>query len=102
MIPTSIAEGLSAFRDQFADQLALAGPPENEHAVHFCLALGLQRALNLAPGDIVFERTLNGGRVDLLVSPPLDLAIEVKFHRMPPSGKSPPSTKNEEFWRPVS
>lgn len=51
-----LVSGLDAFAEQFQAQADSTGLPASEHAVHFCIALGLQAAWALAPGDIVFER----------------------------------------------
>jgi hypothetical protein len=81
-IDDSLTLGLNAFAEQFGAQIELAGLPESEHAIHFCLALGLQAAWALPPGAIVFERlSLNRTRIDLWVREPHDLAIEVKYLR---------------------
>lgn len=88
----NLSRGLDAFAEQFAAQIANAGPPSSEHAVHFCLALGLQAAYNLAPGAVVFEWPRGTKRIDLWV-PPLDLAIEVKYRRPIPSGYNSPATQ---------
>jgi hypothetical protein len=86
----SLVSGLDAFAEQFQAQTDSAGLPASEHAVHFCLALGLQAAWGLAPGDIVFERPAgNGTRIDLWVSEPYDIAIEVKYLRSHPHGSQP-------------
>ena len=67
--------GLNAFAEQFRAQVGSSGLPASEHAVHFCLALGLQAAWALPPGAIVFERpSRSGTRVDLWVREPYDLA----------------------------
>jgi hypothetical protein len=82
--------GLDAFAEQFHAQIGLAGLPASEHAVHFCLALGLQAAWALPPGAIVFEHpSRSGTRTDLWVREPYDLAIEVKYLRSHPSGSQP-------------
>jgi hypothetical protein len=80
--------GLGAFAEQFQAQADSAGLPASEHAVHFCLALGLQAAWVLAPGDIVFERPAgrNGTRIDLWIREPHDIAIEVKHLWSHPRG----------------
>jgi hypothetical protein len=86
----SLISGLDAFAEQFRAQADSAGLPSSEHAVHFCLALGLQAAWALPAGAIVFERPSRGGtRIDLWVSEPYDLAIEVKYLRSHPSGSQP-------------
>ena len=86
----SLIPGLDAFADQFRAQVGSAGLPASEHAVHFCLALGLQAAWALPPGAIVFEHPSRGGiRTDLWVREPYDLAIEVKYLRSHPSGSQP-------------
>jgi hypothetical protein len=85
-------KGLDAFAVQFQAQLDNAGVPSSEHAVHFCIALGFQPAYDLAPGDIVFERGVGSGRVDLWVIP-LDMVIEVKYRRPIPSGRNLPATQ---------
>ena len=69
-----------------------AGVPSSEHAIHFCLALGIQAAYRLQPGAIVFERAMGAGRIDLWIRP-WDLAVEVKFRRPIPSGKNLPTTQ---------
>jgi hypothetical protein len=56
MIDDGLIKGLDAFAEQFGVQVATAGAPDSEHAVHFCLALGIQAAYDLPPGSIVFER----------------------------------------------
>ena len=40
----SLISGLDAFAEQFRAQADSAGLPASEHAIHFCLALGLQAA----------------------------------------------------------
>ena len=86
----SLISGLDAFAEQFRAQAGSAGLPSSEHAVHFCLALGLQAAWTLPAGAIVFERPSRGGtRTDLWVGEPHDLAIEVKYLRSHPSGSQP-------------
>jgi hypothetical protein len=85
-----LVSGLDAFAEQFRAQADSAGLPSSEHAVHFCLALGLQAAWELPPGAIVFERpSRSGTRTDLWVGEPHDLAIEVKYLRSHPSGSQP-------------
>ena len=84
--------GLDAFCAQFTAQVRGAGPPESEHAIHLCLALGFQSALDLPVGSIVFERRAGARRIDLWVLP-FDLGIEVKFHRPIPIGRSRPETQ---------
>lgn len=84
--------GLEAFAEQFLAQVANAGPPSSEHAIHFCLALGFQAAYDLRPGSVVFEWPLATKRIDLWVAP-LDLAVEVKYRRPIPSGRSLPATQ---------
>lgn len=85
-----LASGLDAFAAQFRAQADSAGLPGSEHAVHFCLALGLQAAWALPPGAIVFERPSGtGSRIDLWVREPRDLVIEVKYLRSHPSGSTP-------------
>ena len=84
--------GLDAFAQQFRAQLANAGVPTSEHAVHFCLALGFQAAYDLAPGAVVFERPTGSGRLDLWFVP-FDLVVEVKFRRPIPSGRGLPVTQ---------
>ena len=82
--------GLDAFAEQFRAQADSAGLPSSEHAVHFCLALGLQAAWALPAGAIVFERpSPSGTRTDLWVGEPHDLAIEVKYLRSHLSGSQP-------------
>jgi hypothetical protein len=86
-----LTAALDAFVDQFQAQTEAAGLPTSEHAVHFCLALGLQAAWDLAPGAILFERPApDRSRTDLWVREPHDIAIEVKFLRPLPSGSSRP------------
>lgn len=88
--PPRLASGLDAFAEQFRAQAESAGLPGSEHAIHFCLALGLQAAWALSPGDIVFERPFrNGSRADLWVREPHDLMIEVKYLRSHLSGSQP-------------
>ncbi|MHB1430808.1 MAG: hypothetical protein ACYCVZ_01650 [Streptosporangiaceae bacterium] len=85
-----LTSGLDAFAAQFQAQADPAGLPASEHAVHFCLALGLQAAWALPPGTIVFERPArNGSRIDLWVRPPRDVIIEVKYLRSHSSGSQP-------------
>jgi len=85
-----LISGLDAFAEQFRAQADSAGLPSSEHAVHFCLALGLQAAWALPAGAIVFERpSPTGTRTDLWVSEPHDLAIEVKYLRSHLSGSQP-------------
>src|SRR5206468_1728130 len=62
------------------------------HAVHFCLALGLQAAYGFGPGAIVFERPLGKKRVDVSLTG-WDVAIEVKYQRPIPSKKNRPSSQ---------
>ena len=82
---------LDAFADQFRAQIDAAGVPTSEHALHFCIALGLQSAWSLPPDAIVFERPVGDrSRTDLWVHPPHDLAIEVKYLRPNPSGSARP------------
>jgi hypothetical protein len=82
---------LDAFADQFRAQVDAAGLPSSEHAVHFCIALGLQSAWSLPSGSIVFERPVaDRSRTDLWVRQPYDLAIEVKYLRPTPSGSQRP------------
>jgi hypothetical protein len=90
--PDDLQVGLDSFLEQFAAQVANAGAPESEHAVHFCLALGIQAALGLPLGSIVFERRLGSKRIDLWIAP-YDMAIEVKFRRPIPSGRNLPATQ---------
>jgi len=86
----SLIFGLDAFAEQFRAQADSAGLPSSEHAVHFCLALGLQAAWALPAGAIVFERpSRSGTRTDLWVGEPHDLAIEVKYLRSHLSGSQP-------------
>jgi hypothetical protein len=86
----SLICGLDAFAEQFRAQAGSAGLPSSEHAVHFCLALGLQAAWALPAGAIVFERpSRSGTRTDLWVGEPHDLAIEVKYLRSHLSGSQP-------------
>lgn len=86
----SLVAGLDAFAEQFRAQADSAGLPSSEHAVHFCLALGLQAAWALPAGAIVFERlSPSGTRTDLWVGEPHDLAVEVKYLRSHPSGSQP-------------
>jgi hypothetical protein len=86
----SLISGLDAFAEQFRAQADSAGLPSSEHAVHFCLALGLQAAWTLPAGAIVFERpSRSGTRTDLWVGEPHDLAIEVKYLRSHLSGSQP-------------
>jgi hypothetical protein len=40
----SLTSGLDAFAKQFRAQADSAGLPVSEHAIYFCLALGLQAA----------------------------------------------------------
>lgn len=85
-----LISGLDAFAEQFRAQADSAGLPSSEHAIHFCLALGLQAAWALPAGAIVFERpSRSGTRTDLWVGEPHDLAIEVKYLRSHPSGSQP-------------
>jgi hypothetical protein len=89
-IPPRLASGLDAFAEQFRAQAKSAGLPGSEHAIHFCLALGLQAAWALSPGDIVFERpSRNRSRADLWVREPHDMVIEVKYLRSVLSGSQP-------------
>jgi hypothetical protein len=83
--------GMNAFAQQFRAQVANAGVPTSEHAIHFCLALAFQAAYDLAPGAVVFERPTGSGRLDLWFIP-FDLVVEVKFRRPIPSGRSQPAT----------
>jgi hypothetical protein len=92
MITDGLVRGLNAFAQQFDAQVANAGPPGSEHAVHFCLALGIQAAYELPPGSIVFERPAGARRIDLWVAP-ADLLIEVKYQRPIPSGRNLPVTQ---------
>lgn len=86
-----LASALEAFADQFRAQVDAAGAPTSEHAVHFCIALGLQSAWSLTPGAIVFERpNRNRLRTDLWVRHPYDIAIEVKYLRPNPGGSTRP------------
>lgn len=82
---------LDAFEQQFKAQISNAGAPSSEHAIHFCLALGFQAALDLAPGSVVFEKPAGKGRIDLWIRG-LDLLIEVKYRRAIPSGRNLPAT----------
>lgn len=91
-MPHRLTSGLDAFAAQFQAQLAHDGVPSNENAIVLYLALGFQSAYALAPGAIIFERRITGGRIDLWVSP-LELAVEVKFRRPIPSGKTLPATQ---------
>jgi hypothetical protein len=85
-----LLSGLDAFAAQFRAQADSAGLPSSEHAVHFCLALGLQAAWALPAGAIVFERPSRGGtRTDLWVGGPHDVSIEVKYLRSHLSGSQP-------------
>jgi hypothetical protein len=85
-----LTSGLDAFAEQFRAQADSAGLPSSEHAVHFCLALGLQSAWALPAGAIVFERpSRSGTRTDLWVGEPHDLTIEVKYLRSHSSGSQP-------------
>jgi hypothetical protein len=86
----SLISGLDGFAEQFRAQADAAGLPSSEHAIHFCLALGLQAAWALPAGAIVFEHpSRSGTRTDLWVGEPHDLAIEVKYLRSHPSGSQP-------------
>lgn len=86
----SLTSGLDAFAQHFEAQAGSVGLPASEHAVHFCLALGLHAAWALRPRDIVFERPAGtGARIDLWVREPYDIAIEVKYLRSHPSGSQP-------------
>jgi hypothetical protein len=85
--------GLEGFRDQLAAQIAVAGPPRHENALHHCLALGFQAAFDLVPGDIIFERPSGPGNVDLWFCP-WDIAVEVKYHRPVPSQRNRPFTQH--------
>jgi hypothetical protein len=85
-----LAAGFDAFADQLRGQIASAGPPASEHAIHFCLALGLQSAWRLPPGSLVFEQpSKNRTRIDLWIGSPYDLAIEIKYLRLSGSGSAP-------------
>jgi len=85
-----LLSGLDAFAAQFRAQADSAGLPSSEHAVHFCLALGLQAAWALPAGAIVFERPSHvGTRTDLWVGEPHDVSIEVKYLRSHLSGSQP-------------
>lgn len=84
--------GLEAFAEQFLAEMANAGPPSSEHAIHFCLALGFQAAYDLKPGAILFEWPQATKRIDLWVAP-FELAVEVKFRRPIPSGRNLPATQ---------
>ena len=87
--PADLAAGLEAFADQLRAQIASAGPPTSEHAIHFCLALGLQSAWRLRPGTLVFEQpSRNRTRIDLWIGTPHDLAIEIKYLRLSSSGSA--------------
>ena len=89
-VAASLGVGLEAFADQLRAQITLAGPPSSEHAIHLCLALGLQAAWRLPPGALVFERpSRNRTRIDLWIGSPHDLAIEVKYLRTSGSGSAP-------------
>lgn len=91
MSSPDLTEGLDAFTVQFKAQVDAAGPPATEHAVHFCLALGMQAAYSLPPGSVVFERpTDDRGRIDLWIGSPPDVSIEVKYNRPIPSGRNRP------------
>lgn len=90
----SLDVGLDAFAEQFRAQLDAAGAPASEHGIHFCLALGFQAAFNLALGTVVFEAPDHGNRIDLVFRSPLDLAVEVKYHRPIPSGRNRPFTQH--------
>jgi hypothetical protein len=86
----SLVAGLDAFAEQFRAQADSAGLPSSEHAIHFCLALGLQAAWALSAGAIVFERPSHRGtRTDLWVGEPHDLAVEIKYLRSHPPAASP-------------
>lgn len=86
----SLISGLDAFAEQFRAQADSAGLPLYEHAIYFCLALGLQAAWVLPAGAIVFERpSRSGTRTDLWVGEPHDLVIEVKYLRSHLSGSQP-------------
>jgi hypothetical protein len=86
----SLIRGLDAFAGQFQAQADSAGLPSSEHAIHFCLALGLQAAWALPMGAIVFERpSFSGTRTDLWVGDKYDLAIEVKYLRAHATGSQP-------------
>lgn len=99
----SLTSGLDAFAAQFRAQAESAGLPASEHAIHFCLALGLQAAWTLPPGAIVFERPARSGtRIDLWVRDPYDLAIEVKYLRSHPSGSQPARPIHYGQLRPTS
>ena len=87
---SSLISGLDAFAEQFRAQADSAGLPSSEHAIHFCLALGLQAAWALPAGAIVFERpSPSGTRTDLWVGERHDLAIEVKYLRSTSPAASP-------------
>jgi hypothetical protein len=82
----------SALRE-FASRLdALGEVPTNEQAVVQLLAQSiLESAAETRPVDVQFEYPTGIEFVDLVVRPD-NLAIEVKFHRPIPSGKSRPLT----------
>lgn len=84
-----LTRGLDGFADQLSAQVAAAGQPGHEHAIHFCLALGLNAAWNLKPGSIIFEFPSAGRRIDVFVLA-YDLAIEVKYQRPIPSERNRP------------
>jgi hypothetical protein len=85
--PAALDVGLEAFADQLRAQITAAGTPASEHTIQFCLALGLQSAWRLPAGTLAFERpSRNRSRIDLWIGSPHDLAIEVKYLRLPASG----------------
>ena len=85
-----LISGLDALTEQFRAQAGTAGLPTSEHAIHFCLALGLQAARAPSAGAIVFEHpSRSGTRNGLWAGEPYDLAIEVKYLRSHPSGSQP-------------
>jgi hypothetical protein len=86
-----LKQGFEAFAEQFEAQVAHAGAPTSEHALHFALALGFQAAYEFPIGTVIFERPAVGNkRTDIWIGPPLDLAIELKYQRPIPSRKNRP------------
>lgn len=80
----SLTSGLDAFAERFRALTEAGGLPGSEDEIHHCLASGLQEAWALSPGAVVFEHPFGSrSRIDLWVREPRDMAIEVKYVRVP-------------------
>ncbi|MCC6178142.1 MAG: hypothetical protein IT305_22800 [Chloroflexi bacterium] len=92
IVSTALQVGLDAFAEHFRAQMDFAGPPVHEHSVHFCLAWSFQSVYQWPLGAIVFEHPAGKQQTDIWIAP-LNLAIEIKYHRSIPSGHNRPHTQ---------